>query len=163
MLSGSPSGTTTSNCRQPGSSRTEARAFSLMSRRKRSDVPGLNLNSTSTTYPPIGISFYFPIGLCDLFHMAAHDFLGAVRIARGNGVEHGAMRLIGDFVLTGALQRDVALLGQPCGDGLVDRRINRIARNDREHIVESHIRPFEGRDVVNRRAVCLKGRAKLIQ
>src|SRR5262245_56057451 len=134
-----------------------------MSRRNLSDVPGLSLNSTSTTYPPICLPFYFPVGLCDLLHMAAHDILSAVRIVRGDGIEHRAMRFIGDLILAGPLQRHMALLGQPRGDGLVDRRVDRIAGNQCENIVERYVGALERSNIVDRRFVSLQRGAKFIQ
>src|SRR5262245_11830055 len=133
-----------------------------MSRWNCSDIPGFSRNSTSTTYPPIGASLDFPVGSYDLFHMTAHGLFGTVWISRGDGFEDGAVRGKGDLVLAGALQCHVALLGEPFDHCRVDRRVDRIAGDDGEHVVECHVSALECRQVVDRRPVDRQRLAKLV-
>src|SRR6185295_5679988 len=121
-----------------------------MSLRKRSNVPGFSRKSTMTTYPPIFFFLCMPIGLCDLIEMGAYGALRPVGITRDDGVIDRLMRPAGDELLTGRAQGRAPLLGQPGRDGLMDRGEDRIARNDRQHIVESDVGALEGVEIVER-------------
>src|SRR5262247_1263942 len=104
--SASRSGITTSNWRQPASSRSDARAFSTMSLRKRSNVPDFSRKSTMTTYPPMFFFLCAPISLCDLVEMGTHGALGPVGVARSDGLVDRRVSPVGDELLAGYAQGD---------------------------------------------------------
>ena len=82
--------------------------------------------------------------------MGAYGALRPVGITRDDGVIDRLMRPAGDELLTGRAQGRAPLLGQPGRDGLMDRGEDRIARNDRQHIVESDVGALEGVEIVER-------------
>src|SRR6266567_4279901 len=119
MRSASPSGTTTSKRRQPGSSRTDAAAFSTMRTRKRSNVPGFRRKSTMMTKPLMIAFQHFPIEGRHLAEMGADQPLGPVRVAGDDGLVDLLVRPVGELVLRRRAQRDAPLLGQPLDHRLV--------------------------------------------
>lgn len=96
---------------------------------------------------------YCPIGPRDLCQVDPNGAFGAVGIARGDGVVDRLVRTISHHVLARLLQRNRPLLGQPGNDRLVQCREDRIARDQREHIVERHVGPFKSCDTAERLTV----------
>jgi len=88
----------------------------------------------------------------------ADDALGAVGIARGDGLIDRLMRPIGDELLARLAQGDGPLFGEPGDHGFVNRREHRVARDDRQHVVEGDVRPLERVDVVERQAIGIERR-----
>jgi len=85
--------------------------------------------------------------------MAADNALGAVGIARGNGLIDLLMRPTGDEFLARLAQRDGSLLGEPGDHRLMNGRKHRIARDQREDVVEGDVGPLERVYVVQRQPV----------
>ena len=89
--------------------------------------------------------------------MASSARLG---IARGNRFENRPMRLVGADILA-RRESGLALLAQPFGERGVDRGEDRIARNDREHIVECDVGQHEALKIADRLAVRFERRFEI--
>src|SRR5204862_1739792 len=113
--------------RQPASSRSDARAFSTMSLRNRSNVPGFSRKSTMTTYPPIFFFLCVPIGFDDLVEMGTDGALGPLGVVRGNGFVDRLVGAAGDELLSRPAKGGGPGLGQPGREGLMNRREESVA------------------------------------
>lgn len=88
--------------------------------------------------------------------MRAHDAFRPVGIACRDGVVDLLVRPAGDELLAGRAQRRAPLFRQPRDDRLVDGGEDRIARNERQDVVERHVGPLESIEIVERLAVGLE-------
>ena len=82
--------------------------------------------------------------------MGPDQSLGAIGVARCDGLVDLLVRPIGELVLCRRAQGYAPLLGQPLDHRLVDGEEYRIARNDGEHVVEADIGFLEAADVADR-------------
>lgn len=103
----------------------------------------------------------FPVCARDLRQVAADGPLGCVGIARDDSLVDGLMCAISDHVLTRVLQRNRPLFGQPGDNGLMQGREYGISRNQRQNVVERHVRAFESGDVAESQSVCVERTSEL--
>ena len=88
--------------------------------------------------------------------MVAHGALGPVRVARGDRLEYPAMRFI---CLARPPRRRASCGAAPAAtrpSAGMDRGEDRIARHQRQHIVEIDIGALEALEIADRLAVCLE-------
>ena len=94
------------------------------------------------------------------FEMIAHGRLGAVGIAGRDRIEDRPMGLVGNQI-DARRQRRLALFEQPFGESRVNSGENRIARNERQDVVESDIRALETGKIAYRFAIVLQRRLEI--